>query len=159
MKNSLDSSFSFLSFFFSLSHLNLSWPYNHFNLSPFVLIYLTLLFPSAAAAFFNMGYLLFSLFSPNPYVSLLEISEHSQWSWKPRLRRPGTVNKVRIVPSSRLWWDVSINSLPPPSQKSKKPKVWKTTPFRCTLLTVRSSLHISHFFCVYIYGGLLFLVT
>ena len=80
MKNSLDS-FPFLFFpffFFSLSHLNLSWPYNHFNLSPFVLIYLTLLFPSAAAAFFNMGYLLFSLFSPNPYVSLLEISEHSQ---------------------------------------------------------------------------------
>lgn len=80
MKNSLDS-FPFLFFpffFFSLSHLNLSWPYNHFNLSPFVLIYLTLLFPSAAAAFVNMGYLLFSLFSPNPYVSLLEISEHSQ---------------------------------------------------------------------------------
>ena len=79
MKNSLDS-FPFLFFpffFFSLSHLNLSWPYNHFNLSPFVLIYLTLLFPSAAAAFVNMGYLLFSLFSPNPSVSLLEISEHS----------------------------------------------------------------------------------
>lgn len=44
-----------------------------------------------------MGYLLFSLFSPNPYVSLFEISEHSQWCWKPRLGRSGAINKVRIV--------------------------------------------------------------
>lgn len=96
MKNSLDF-LPFLSFFFSLSHLNLSWPYTHFHLGPFVLICLTLLFPSAAAAFFNMGYLLFSLFSPNPYVSLFEISEHSQWRWKPRLGRSGAINKVSIA--------------------------------------------------------------
>ena len=33
---------------------------------------------------------------PNPYICILEISDRSQWSWKPRLRRLGTINTRRL---------------------------------------------------------------
>ena len=33
---------------------------------------------------------------PNPCICILEISDHPQWSWKPRLRRLGTINTRRL---------------------------------------------------------------